>query len=86
MSRKDKLLKRFLAKPADFRFAEMSTLLKSIGYERLRTGKTAGSRVAFFNKTSGHLIRLHRPHPGRVLKRYQLDLIEESLRVKGLIP
>ncbi len=85
MSRIDKLIRRFLAKPADFTFEEMSTLLKSFGYEKVRTGKTAGSRAAFINRTSGHLIRLHRPHPGHVLKRYQMDLIEEALRTKGLI-
>lgn len=85
MSRKNKLLRRFLAKPADFTFEEMSTLLKGFGYERERTGKTAGSRVAFVNRTSGHLIRLHRPHPNHVLKRYQMELIEEALRAKGLI-
>lgn len=85
MSRKDKLLRRFLARPADFTQEEMITLLKGLGYERVRTGRTAGSRAAFINKKSGHLIRLHRPHPGHVLKRYQLDLIEEALRAKGLI-
>jgi hypothetical protein len=85
MSRKNKLLRRFLSKPANFTFDEMSTLLKGFGYERMRTGKTAGSRAAFINKASGHLIRLHRPHPSHVLKRYQMDFIEEALRAKGLI-
>ena len=85
MSRRDKLLRRFLAKPADFTFTEMSTLLKGFGYEKVRTGKTSGSRVAFINRTSGHLIRLHRPHPGQTLKKYQMDLIEEALRAKGLV-
>lgn len=85
MSRRGKLLSRFLAKPADFTFEEMSTLLKGLGYERVRTGKTAGSRAAFLNRTSGHLIRLHRPHASHVLKRYQMDLIEEALKTKGLL-
>jgi phenylalanyl-tRNA synthetase beta subunit len=85
MSRRDKILRRFLAKPADFTFTEMSTLLKGFGYEKLETGKTADSRAAFINRTSGHLIRLHRPHPSRFLKRYQMDLIEEALRAKGLV-
>lgn len=85
MSRRDKLLRRFLAKLADFTFEEMNTLLKGFGYEKVRTGKTAGSRAAFINRTSGHLIRLHTPHPSHVLKRYQMDLIEEALRAKGLV-
>jgi hypothetical protein len=78
-------LRRFLTRPADFRFDEMSRLLKGCGYEEMTYGKTKGSRVAFINKTSGHIIRLHRPHPGNVLKRYQMDLVEEALRAKGII-
>jgi hypothetical protein len=78
-------LRRFLTRPADFRFDEMSRLLKGCGYEEMTSGKTKGSRVAFINKTSGHIIRLHRPHPGNVLKRYQMDLVEEALRAKGII-
>jgi len=86
MSRRNKLLKRFLAKPADFTFAEMSTLLNGFGYDKMRTGKTAGSRIGFINKTTGHMIRLHKPHPGHILKKYQMDLVEEALRAKGLLP
>lgn len=85
MSRRGKLLERFLERPADFRCDEMSRLLKGLGYEEIRSGKTAGSRVAFMNRTSGHIIRLHKPHPGNIMKRYQLDLVEEALRAKGLI-
>jgi hypothetical protein len=85
MSRRDKLLDRFLAKPTDFGYDEMTRLLKGFGYEEIRSGRTAGSRVAFINEASGHIIRLHRPHPQGILKRYQLEWVEESLRAKGLI-
>jgi hypothetical protein len=85
MSRREKLLQRFLLKPADFRFDEMSKLLRGFGYKEIRSGKTAGSRVAFINKISGHIIRMHRPHPGKILKRYQLELVEEALRAEGKI-
>jgi hypothetical protein len=63
----------------------MSGLLKRFGYEEMKTGKTAGSRVAFINNTSNHIIRLHRPHPGNIMKKYQMELIEEALRAKGMI-
>ncbi len=86
MSRRDKWLRRFLAKPVDFGFDEMSALLGDLGYDRIRSGKTSGSRIAFYNKTSGHIIRLHKPHPGNIMKKYQMDLVEESLRAKGMIP
>jgi hypothetical protein len=83
MSRRNKILQRFLAKSADFSFNEMSKLLKGFGYEEIKAGKTAGSRLAFINRRSGHIIRLHKPHPGNALKRYQLDFLEEELRAKG---
>jgi hypothetical protein len=85
MGRKGKLLERFLVRPADFRFDEMSRLLKSFGYEEFKPGKTAGSRVAFLNKTNGHIIRLHKPHPGNIMKRYQMELVEDALKAKGMI-
>ncbi|MCX6572880.1 MAG: type II toxin-antitoxin system HicA family toxin [Candidatus Aminicenantes bacterium] len=85
MSRRDKALRRFLSRPADLRFDEMSRLLKDLGYEEIKSGKTSGSRVAYFNKLSGHIIRLHKPHPGNIMKRYQMELIEDALRAKGSI-
>jgi len=85
MSRRDKHKRRFLTRPADFTYDEMRRLLKGFGYEELETGKTAGSRAAFINKTSDHIIRLHRPHPGNIMKKYQIALVEEALRAKGMI-
>ena len=85
MSRFEKLLKRFLSKPKDFSYDELTRLLASLGYEKVGTGKTAGSRAAFVNPETKHIIKLHRPHPRPELKRYQLDDIEETLRNKGVI-
>lgn len=85
MSRRDKRLQRFLAGPADYRFEEMCRLLKDLGYDEISSGRTSGSRVAFFNNTCGHIIRLHKPHPGNIIKKYQLELVKEALRAKGMI-
>jgi len=49
MSKQEKLLQRFLSKPKDFRYNELRTLLNGFGYEEIKTGRTSGSRVAFFN-------------------------------------
>lgn len=81
----EKLLKRFLSKPKDFTHNEIKKLLASFGYKSISTGKTAGSRVAFVNPETKHIIKLHKPHPKPELKRYQLDYIEEALRNKGVI-
>lgn len=85
MSRSKKLELRFLAKPRDFTFAELATLLRGCGYREMKAGKTAGSRVAFYNEESRHFIRLHRPPSSDALKRYQLDEVESELKRKGLL-
>lgn len=85
MSRRRKAIERFLSKPADFTFDEMKAMLEGLGYREIRTGKTGGSRAAYFNEDCVHIIRLHKPHPGRILKKYQLELVEDELRRKGLL-
>ena len=85
MSRIEKLIKRFSSKPNDFTYDELKRLLASFGYKNISTGKTAGSRVAFINPETKHIIKLHKPHPRPQLKRYQLDYIEETLKNRGLI-
>ncbi|MDO8928348.1 MAG: type II toxin-antitoxin system HicA family toxin [Bacteroidota bacterium] len=77
MSRIEKLISRFNAKPKDFSYNELVTLLSYFGYKQ---GQGAGSRVVFANDATGHKIKLHKPHPGNILKRYQLDLIEQELK------
>lgn len=85
MARKAKLLQRFLSRPVDFTYKELASLLNSFGYEEARKGKTSGARVAFVHQESGHIIRLHKPHPKPYLKAYQLDLVETALRERELI-
>jgi len=85
MSGKDKLLKRFLSKPKDFTYDELRTLLKAFGYSEMKKGRTSGSRAAFWNEATRHIIRLHQPHPRNVLKRYQLEYLEDELRNKGFL-
>lgn len=85
MSRQTKLLRRFLSRPKDFAFNELITLLRGFGYEQMKSGKTAGSRIAFLNERSKHIIRLHRPHPQNTLKAYQILELEKDLKSKGLI-
>jgi len=64
---------------------EIKKFLKDFGYEESDRRKTSGSRVAFVNVETKHIIRLHKPHPGNELKLYQLDQIREELAGRGLI-
>jgi predicted RNA binding protein YcfA (HicA-like mRNA interferase family) len=84
MTRRDKLVHRFLSKPKDFTWRELVALLEGLGYSKVVGGKSGGSRVRFVHPNHPP-ISLHRPHPRPVLKRYQLEQIEEVLRGEGLI-
>ncbi len=85
MSKTDKLLRRFLSRPTDFTYGEIIKLFKEFGYEEVKTGKTAGSRVGFYNKTIEDMIKFHRPHPTQIMKRCYLNDIEKHLKDKGVI-
>lgn len=84
MSRKEKLIARLKRRPKDFSWDELVVLLKALGYRELRPGATGGSRRRFVHESAA-LIRLHEPHPSKVLKAYQVELVLESLTKEGLI-
>jgi len=85
MTKRDKLIKRLLQRPANFEYDEARTLLIRFGYSEENRGRTSGSRVAFVNSKTGHIIRLHKPHPENTLKRYQLNQLIEELQKQGVI-
>jgi len=85
MSKDQKLIVRLLSKPKDFTYNELCRVLNSLGYEESQSGKTSGSRVAFIDKSTNHIIRLHKPHPSNELKQYQIELVIEELKSRGLI-
>lgn len=60
-------------------------LLGRLGYTEESRGRTSGSRVAFVHSPSKHIIRLHKPHPGNTLRRYQIDALIEALRDREVI-
>ena len=66
---------------AKVRFADVAALIVALGGE-VREG--AGSRVAF--ELKGKRIYLHRPHPGREAKRYQVEEVREFLRSLEIRP
>lgn len=83
MSRKDKLLKRFLSEPKDFSWDELTSLLLMLGFEEVQTGKTGGSRRRF--KKDEVIISLHKPHPKNILKQYQIKQVLEILKNEDLL-
>ena len=78
MSKKEKLVERFLKMPKDFHFDEMVKLLGYFDFLPVKKGKTSGSRVKFENP-EGVPVLLHKPHPSGIMKMYQLKQIKEKL-------
>jgi predicted RNA binding protein YcfA (HicA-like mRNA interferase family) len=75
MGKKQKLFERLYSNPKDFRWSELTTLLNYIGYKQIQ-GK--GARVKFYRESPRSLISIHRPHPGEILKTYQVkDIIQK---------
>ena len=82
MSSFEKLQARFLSITKDFSYNELKRLLNGFGYiEQQRSG----SRIVFNNERLHHSIKLHKPHPGNILKRYQLNVILKELKTKELL-
>lgn len=79
MSRKDKLIKKFLQNPArkDLTFKELNSLLISLNFKKI---EGAGSAVKFYNEEKDLLINLHKPHPSDILKVYIIKQIQIKLK------
>ncbi len=84
MSRKEKLIKRLLARPKDFSWDELVSLLAALGFTEVATGKTGGSRRRFIDP-NGIVLALHKPHPQNILKRYQVEQLIELLQGEELL-
>ena len=84
MGQKEKLIQRLKAKPKDFTFDEAEALLGYLSYVRSNKGKTSGSRVMFISEEH-EAILLHKPHPQKELKAYQIKQLIEVLEQEGLI-
>ncbi len=81
MSKKEKLIQKLLLAKT-FKYSELVTLLKMLGYIELQGD---GSRVKFDNGKPEELINLHKPHPGNEMKAYAIKQVKEKLQRGGLI-
>lgn len=85
MSKKDKLMARLLSQPKDFTFDEVETLLGYFSYYIDNGGRTSGSKVKFINLQRSSEIALHKPHPQKILKEYQIKALIKFLETEDLI-
>lgn len=85
MSKKDKLIERLRTVPKDFTYEELVSLLKYLGFEEVKSGKTSGSAVKFKNYKTNRIIYLHKPHPSNIVKKYILIYVIEELEKGGYL-
>jgi len=83
LSRSDKLIARFKTVPADFTWDELASVLGFLGYEKISAGKTSGSRQKFMNEKK-EILSLHKPHPGKIVKKYVIEQLLDSLKDRGI--
>jgi hypothetical protein len=85
VSKLQKILDWIINSSGTIIYSELSYVLSKFGYLEIKTGKTSGSRVAFYNKSKKLLIRLHKPHPSNELKDYQVKLIRSHFEQNKLL-
>jgi len=78
MSSKDKLVIHLLSQPKDFRYEDLVTLMRHVGYREYPS--QSGSRVRFMN-AAGRAYTIHKPH-GRenALLDYQIKGVIDFLK------
>lgn len=79
MSKIEKEIERLKLKPKDFTYDEAKRILNYLGFYENNKGRTYGSRVEFKNEELNKKIDMHKPHPGNLLKGYQINNILKSL-------
>ena len=78
MGQKEKLIRRLKERP------RAETLLGYLEFIRSNKGRTSGSRVMFSSPEHGTIL-LHKPHPQKELKGYQVKQLVDFLEQEGLI-
>jgi hypothetical protein len=83
MARADRLIDEFRRCRGPFPYKDLVELLNGLGYRE--TSTAGGSRRRFVHAESGHIIRLHEPHPGNEIKEYMVRQIRAALTERGLL-
>ena len=84
MGQKEKLIEQLKNRPKTFTFHDAEVLLDYLEFTKSNKGKTSGSRVMFSSEEHGNIL-LHKPHPQKELKEYQVKQLRELLEQEGLI-
>lgn len=84
MSKKEKLIQKLKAQSKSFSYEDAKVLLEYLNFLENNKGKTSGSRVMFSSETHGNIM-LHKPHPQKEFKSYQIKQLKDFLEQEDLI-
>lgn len=84
MSKKEKLIQKLKAQSKSFSYEDAKVLLEYLNFLENNKGKTSGSRVMFSSETHGNIM-LHKPHPQKELRSYQIKQLKDFLEQEDLI-
>lgn len=84
MSQLEKLKDAFRSCRGPFAYDKFERMLRLMGYEHVKRGKTGGSRRRMFNVSTSDLVMFHEPHDGE-MGSGTVDAIRQDLIDKGLI-
>lgn len=84
MGRADKALERLLSVPTprDYTWAELVAVMTRLNYDLKFAG---GSGRKFIHRSTQATLMLHEPHPGSILKVYQVRDVIRFLRQEGAL-
>jgi hypothetical protein len=82
MSRREKLLRRFLGRPNDLTWDEFTAALGLFGY---RCEHGGGSRRAFIRTEGGDILFFHEPHPRKIVLACYIRQAVRHLKENGLL-
>jgi hypothetical protein len=80
MTKRQKLIERLQSRPTDFEWPELKPLMESFGYELSTAG---GSGRKFIHPQTRATLFMHEPHPGKILKAYQVREAIRFLKQEG---
>jgi hypothetical protein len=84
MARLDKLKAAFRRCSGPYPWSDFESMILGMGYERIRSGKTGGSRRKFHHPGTGHTIFVDEPHDGE-MRRGMVRRLQDELSARGVL-
>jgi len=79
MTQVERKIEQLKACSASYKWSDLEKIFGSFGYKKLPC-RSGGSGIKFYNKETGAVFNLHRPHPGNTVKKpYQKEALKHLI-------